>query len=371
MQGNRGTRFAALDSLRGLAIVLMALDHANHFVAQGHPGGEHWGGPFPVYSTALAFLTRLVTHLCAPAFFFLMGAGMSLFGAARRTSGWTQRRITAHFWSRGLFLVLLQFAVVNPVWQAGPERFPSVYLGVLAALGGAMALGSLLLRAPTPMLLAAAAGLLVGTELSHPAPEAWESAGTQAWSLVLLRSGGDWNLWSNYPVLPWLELVVFGMLFGRWLLADPPAAYRRALWLGLALLAAFGIVRSLDGFGNIRPRAGPGWIDFLNVVKYPPSWAYTFLTMGINLTALWGLARMRPNGILQRVLGVFGREPLFLYLVHLAVFMLMGRLLAPDGCHPGGSYACWCLGLAMLYPLALWYGGFKGRQPAESVWRYL
>lgn len=83
-------RLLPIDALRGLIIVFMALDHAGHFVAQKHASGEMWGGPFPTYTDPLAFLTRLITHLSAPAFFFLMGAGMFLFADARRKQGWSE-----------------------------------------------------------------------------------------------------------------------------------------------------------------------------------------------------------------------------------------------------------------------------------------
>lgn len=95
------TRYLSLDALRGLAIVLMALDHANYFIAQQHPGGEHWGGPFPEYSDALSFLTRLVTHPAPTTFFFLMGVGMLLFAASRRKRGWSEAAIIRHFFIRG------------------------------------------------------------------------------------------------------------------------------------------------------------------------------------------------------------------------------------------------------------------------------
>lgn len=83
-------RLFALDALRGLIMLLMALDHANWFIAQKHSTGEHWGGPYPIYSDALPFLTRLVTHPCAPGFAFLMGVGMLLFAKSRKAHGWSK-----------------------------------------------------------------------------------------------------------------------------------------------------------------------------------------------------------------------------------------------------------------------------------------
>ena len=87
MEGTgRPSRLIGIDALRGLVIVLMALDHANYFVSLKHSPGEYWGGGFPAYYDALAFLTRLFTHPAAPGFSFLMGVGMVLFARSRRNA---------------------------------------------------------------------------------------------------------------------------------------------------------------------------------------------------------------------------------------------------------------------------------------------
>ena len=107
----------------------------------------------------------------------------------------------------------------------------------------------------------------------------------------VVGSAGETILWSNYPVLPWLELVTLGIVFGKWLGEDPRKAFSRAWKLGAAFLVAFVVVRYLDGFGNIRPRMSNSWIDFLNPVKYPPSIAFTLMTTGVNLIVLWLFSR--------------------------------------------------------------------------------
>jgi uncharacterized membrane protein len=175
-------------------------------------------------------------------------------------------------------------------------------------------------------------------------------------------------LWSNYPILPWLELVAFGMLWGHWLLRGSPRTARRALLLGIASLAGFAIVRSLGGLGNIRPRSGSDWIGFLNVVKYPPSWAFTLLTMGMNLLvlSLFCQAEERWPRLLQP-LGVLGRVPLFFYVTHLFLYGALGRLLTPRGTSIVGMYPYWLLGVAILYPLCLAYGRLRQQQPAHSI----
>ena len=89
----KAARLFAPDALRGLIITLMALDHASLFIAHKHSSGEMWGGPYPVYTDTLAFLTRFVTHFCAPGFFFLMGVGMALLALSRQEQGWSKWRI--------------------------------------------------------------------------------------------------------------------------------------------------------------------------------------------------------------------------------------------------------------------------------------
>ena len=364
------SRIKSLDALRGLIIILMALDHANHFVAQKHPPGELWGGTFPSYQDGLSFLTRLVTHLSPPGFAFLMGIGMLLFANSRIKRGWSKWAITKHFLVRGGLLIGLQLLVVNRAWELSPQGWElEVYVGVLVALGGGMILGSLLVWLKPRHLLPLVILLVLGIELLTPQPDAW---GQQFhWlSRVLLIPGGDLALWVYYPILQWLEFIAFGMLFGNWLLDDSRKALGNSLKLGAAFLLGFVLIRSLDGFGNIRPRGGDTWIDVFNVVKYPPSITYGLLTMGVIMFALWALSRAK----IQRVLGplaVFGQAPLFFYILHLFLYAGMGWLLTPEGTSIPAMYPLWLLGLAILYPLCLLYGRVKHRQPANSILRFL
>ena len=370
--GHKAARLFPLDALRGLIIVLMALDHANHFVAQQHSSGEYWGGPFPVYHDPLSFLTRFITHLAAPGFFFLMGAGMLLFAHSRRKAGWSRWAVTWHFLVRGGLLIGLQLLVVNRAWELSAGGWAlQIYVGVLFALGGAMILTSPLVWLRPKYLLALTAALLLVTEWLVPSPGLWRQAFSPITRLLLVP-GGNLRLWVNYPVLPWLELVTFGMVFGYWLLDDPRKAFERGFKLGCVLLLGFLLLRYLDGFGNIRPQEGNTWVDFLNLVKYPPSITFTVLTMGINLILLGLLDRTseKTRRFLQPLV-VFGQVPLFFYVTHLFLYAGLGLLLTPGGTSIPEMYLFWLLGLLILYPLCLWYGSFKHRQPANSVLRIL
>jgi len=246
----------------------------------------------------------------------------------------------------------------------------------LFALGGTMILGSLLLWLKSRYLIGLTVILVVGTEWLVPDPSLW-GPGTNPLSLLLIvpggiGPGGNVVLWSNYPILPWLELVTFGMAFGRWLADNPRQAFERSLKLGGVFLLGFVVIRYLDGFGNIRPRMGNSWSDFLNPVKYPPSIAFTLLTMGLNLIvmALFARASEAVRRFFQP-LAVFGRTPLFFYILHVFLYAGLAWWLTPNGTSIPAMYPYWMLGLLILFPLCLWYGWFKHRQSANSILRFL
>jgi uncharacterized membrane protein len=302
-----------------------------------------------------------------------MGAGIVLFADSRRARGWGHSAIASHFLLRGGLLIALQFLIVNRAWALSPGGWgPDIYVGVLFALGGAMILaGGALLRLGPPYLLALTLALLIGTELLTPEPALWKRSFPLLQRLLLVP-GGDGRVWVNYPILPWLELVTFGMAFGHWVAEDATRAFGRALKLGACFILTFLVLRALDGFGNIRPRAGDTWIDFLNLVKYPPSISFSLLTTGTNLVILWVFARaggrLRP---LLHPLGVFGRVPLLFYVLHLFLYAALGRWLAPGGTSILAMAPYWLVGLAIAYPACAWYGRLKRRQPAHSVLRFV
>lgn len=369
---HKASRLLSVDALRGLIIVLMALDHANHFIAHKHSSGEYWTGGFPVYTDALAFITRLVTHLSAPGFFFLMGVGMVLFANSRRERGWSTLELLKHFWIRGGLLIALQLLIVNRAWEMSPGGWGiNIYIGVLVALGGTMIIGSLLLGLRPRYLIGLTIVLALGTELLVPDPNAGMPEMSPIGRLLYL-SGGDADFWVNYPILAWLELVTLGMVFGNWVAKSPAKAFRGALYIGLAFLAAFVVIRYLDGFGNIRPRMGNTWIDFLNPVKYPPSITFNLLSMGVNLIILWLFSQVAEKiNIFLRVLAVFGRAPLLFYIWHLFAYLGLGLWLTPEGTSIPAMYPYWILVLLGLFPAILWYGTFKRKQPTRSILRFL
>ena len=235
-----------------------------------------------------------------------------------------------------------------------------------------MILGSFFVWLPWQALAGIAAVLFVGMEFTHPDPSQWGTLNKLPLGLILGFSGGTQRLFSTYPILPWLELVVFGLLFRQWLLMDRKSAYRRALWLGLIFLIVFIVVRALDGFGNIRPRSGDSWMDFLNPVKYPPAMTFTLLTMGFNLIVLWAFAQAKDRAqVFFAPLLVVGRVTLLFYIAHLILYAGLARWLAPEGgTSIPGMIPFWILGLLILFPMCIWYRRLKYKKPFHAVLRF-
>jgi uncharacterized membrane protein len=369
MQG-KSPRMLPLDALRGLIIVLMALDHANALIARGRLESELWAGPFPDYhGDALSFLIRFVTHLAAPGFFYLLGISMTLFADSRRERSWGSWGIARHFLARGALLILFQFTLENPAWRLG-QIIPAslVYFGVLYALGGCMILAIPLMRLPTRQLVSLSVLLIVLTELLLPSAGDTNAHYAPALRLWLLP-GYTPGMYVLYPLMPWLGVVGLGLAYGRWLKSDSRQAYQGALWLGALGLASFILLRMLGGFGNLRPPQDSSWIAFLNLVKYPPSVTLLLVTLGLDMLILSLLAKLEAHfDAPLSLLGVYGSVPLFFYITHLYLYALAGQRIDPVGTGIVQMLPFWLLGLAALFPLCWWYGRFKHSRPANSFW---
>ncbi len=370
-------RLQPLDALRGFIIILMALDHANSFIAHGKLEPELWADLFPNYAgqPPLTFLVRLVTHLAAPGFFFLMGTGMMLLAKSRRKQGWTEGQIVRHFLLRGGLLILLQFLLENPAWRWGGVMGDTIYFGVLYALGSAMIIGTLLLRLPTRWLVGLSAVLFVATTLLLPETQSGFVDYPLPFRLWLL-AGFSGRVLVLYPLMPWLGVMGLGMGYmkggrlnyegGNQKAEGRLVPFHLAFWLGVGALVCFVGLRWWGGFGSIRPAAGDDWIAVLNLVKYPPSVTFLLLTLGMNLMLL-AVFSWLPAGWL-RPLTVYGRVPLFFYLTHLYLYGLLGKIEQTD---IPGMLPYWLLGLLILGPLCWGYGRFKNGRSPHSLWRFL
>jgi len=379
-------RLPSIDVLRGLIMVVMALDHVSFMVGRFH-STEMWAGLWTRYSSGLAFLTRFASHFCAPGFFFLMGAGLSLMADARTRQGWSPGRISRHMFVRGLLVIAVSTLVEVPAFltailsgppdlATGPDftipgiTEPRWVLTVLFALGASMVMSAALIRFGAAVWALLAVSALLATAMTTPGPEHFDTPYGLA-RTVLMLSRWSHGVWAQYPVIPWFGTAALGVLFGKWIAADRRAAFRGLPWIGLAAVAAALALRAYGGFGNLRAPRDRSWIEFLNFIKYPPALVFTLFMVGGNLLLLAGIERTALwISRAGQVLRVFGQAPLAYYLAHLWLFAIVGAIAFRGGAGYLTVYVVWLVGLVPLYLFVRWYRDFKTGKPADSLWRF-
>jgi uncharacterized membrane protein len=346
-------------------MIIMALDHVRDFFSSAH-----FDPTDLTQTTAPLFVTRWVTHFCAPVFCFLAGTGASLSKKPLAE----QRRFLA---SRGLFLLLLELTVVH-VGFMGPQ-YRVVPLITIWALGWSMVALAGLLYLPRAAITAVALAIVFGHNLldAHHGGALFHvlhEPGPLALPLPI-------RVFVGYPILPWIGVMACGYAFGP-ILRSP----RRRRWLvglGAGATVLFVLVRLSNGYGDpqpwsAQPRALFTLFSFVNTTKYPPSIDYLLMTLGPSLLVLAALDGVRA-GARNPVL-IFGRVPMFyyiahLYLIHIAQVVVMmvvlghiaGVFSPAEHTYPSGGfglvgvYAIWILAVAALYPACRWYAGLKQR----------
>jgi uncharacterized membrane protein len=365
-------RLFAIDAVRGWVMVLMALDHAMafcylHIWAEGFQGAR----PSPMPDAA-HYLTRFVTHWCAPTFLFLAGLSVALYAQSRRAQGLTEAQINRKLVTRGLLLIGLQLTVVNLTWGFGvSEGWNLVYFGVLSCIGAGLIVLAFARRLPARLLIGGSVLLLLLMPLVLCALPLPAGADHPLREVLLQPDRYGW-LAVNYPVLPWLGVMGLGCGLGFLVAAKPERTARLFLFLGALLLALWLSMRLLGGYGNLTPYQGGDWRDFLLMSKYPPSLTFLSWTLGgmaLAIAAHHRFAdRLRPTWLWGQVT-LFGQTPLFFYVVHLMVYKALGLLPFLRGSLAAG-YLAWLVGLAVMVPLCYGYRALKRRHP-QSMLQYV
>jgi uncharacterized membrane protein len=367
-------RAIALDALKGLIMIVMALDHTRSFLMKYDGVKEIWYAPGTYNPQVWDFLSRYISHLAAPGFFFMMGMGMVLMVESRRKIGWDDQKVFVSFLKRGAILILLQFTLENLAWferSHNPLHFLST--GVLSTLGACMIIGGFMMRFRTVgVAVISVVALLLTTSIIHTLDPAYRDDQSLAMSLLFV-AGRAGVVKVNYPIVPWLGVTGLGMLYGWYWGADRVRGYRAALYLGIGLMAAFVLMRWFDGFWNYRPPVDGSIEAFFQATKYPPSLSWLALTCGGNFLIIWLF--WKGEALVEKgapFLLAYGRSALFFYIVHLHIYALMS-LIFFNGHATILSMAgvLWLVGLAILWPLCAWYGKFKGGKDADSIWRLL
>ena len=367
-----GHRLPAVDAMRGLVMILMTIDHASYAYNAGRYSADSigWYAPGSVIP-AIQFLLRWMTHICAPTFVFLAGLALAISIARKQAAGIPEKRIDADLMIRGLFIMAL-----DPLWMSvgfgGAPLFQVLY-----AIGGGMCCMALLRRMGMRSLLAVGILLMIGSE-ALAGLALWANGGQGPGPIgALLATGGRLGAFAFvlYPLLPWLAYMVLGCCCGRLLergrIKDQIRWYSAA---GMILLALFVVIRGLNGYGNMRLyRDDMSLLQWLHVSKYPPSLTFALMTLSMMFLWLALFSRIYPRaGTATRdPLLVFGRAPLFFYILH--VHLLSGSAWALGLWQAGGlsaTFAASAAVLATLYPLCRWYAKVKGALPG-SILRFI
>jgi len=356
----------------------MALDHARDFLAAGA------FDPRDVTNAPL-FLTRWITHFCAPTFVFLAGASAYLYGAKGRS----RAQLSRFLLTRGLWLVVLELTLIRLVWAFTwrPDYF---ILQVIWAIGISMLALSGLVYVPRPAVAAFAVVMIAGHNLLDRFPA--ETMGALGWAWMVLHQpglaniGGKLTLWVIYPVIPWIGVIAAGYSFGPALRASPDVRRRWTLGLGIGLICLFVVLRASNLYGDPQRWSAQStflatMLSFVNCAKYPPSLLYLCMTLGPALVLLHAAERFK--GRLVAVLVTFGRVPFLFYLAHVFLLHLIAVVWAQ--LHDGNSawlfairpvaskppeygfslpltYLLWLIAVSILYPLCHWFAAVKQRR---------
>jgi uncharacterized membrane protein len=363
LAAEKATRLPGVDRMRGLVIVLMALDHVRLFL---HGEALRFSPTDLAHTYPALFLTRFVTHYCAPTFALLAGVGAFLHLAKGRDPAKTRRFIL----SRGLWLIVLDVAFIGPIFMGG---FGKIGLGTLWAIGGGLIALAALISLPARAVLAVGAAVLLFHDLLDGVRAADLGAFGPFWSLLHEPGALPFGLPGRmgYPILPWIGVVALGFGLGPLFLEDVKRRAGLFLRVGFVMLCLFLALRAGNFYGDPRPwsvQATPVLtaLSFIDVSKYPPSLLYALVTIGPALMLTPLLERM--IGVAGGVLADFGRTPLFFYVLHLyvlgAVALALGQAIAPENGRTDllGVYLAWIALVAALYPLCRWFARLKRRR---------
>lgn len=385
----RGYRLTSIDMLRGLVIVIMAIDHTRDFFSTAmsiDPMND------PNVGLPLA-LTRWITHFCAPVFVLLSGISAGLM-AARKSPAELGKFLA----TRGLWLIFVEIFIISTAGTFAPGGIEQLggktlaFMQVVSAIGASMVVLAALQFLGRKACLALGAAIVLGHNAldGHwPVSQSILDTSPPLWAALhvsMSKVAGPFHFLFLYPLLPWLGVMLLGfgasVLFER----EPPARNRALLWWGLGITAAFIVLRFIDGYGEpnhwqSQARGAATLIDFLNNTKYPPS--LLFLAMTLGPAAIFCAFADRMHGFFKDLFVMFGRVPFAFYVAHFyllhALSLLLGvmqgipvaDLLTFPPFYPknyGVSlplvYLVWVLVIVILYPFCRWVAAVKARNRA-------
>ena len=383
----RAYRMTSIDIVRGLVIVVMALDHVRDQLMVASVQD-----PTAVASTGvLLFFTRWITHLCAPTFVFLAGVSAGLM-ARRKSPGELAQFLIA----RGLWLVLIEVLVISTALTFAPTGIAQLGGRTIVGLQVIWVIGASMIVLGGMQYLGVRACLVVGASivLGHDLLDSvWPAASTTGhtgplWVALLARQAyavGPFWIYFSYPLLPWIGIMLVGYASAGLFQTEAQRRDRRLVRIGIALVIGFVLLRALNVYGDLRPwhfdpdSLSGSLLSFLATSKYPPSLLYTLMTLG-PAAIICGFADRLPERV-RNVLLTYGRAPLAFYIAHLYLIHSLAVLLGVTqgfraeqffthysffpkgyGVGLGGIYVFWIVVVALLYPLCRYVTAVKARR---------
>jgi len=379
-------RVQSIDLLRGIVIVIMALDHVRDFF---HSQAFTDDPTNMATTTPWLFFTRWITHFCAPVFVFLSGTSAFLMGRRR-----TKKQLSKFLVTRGLWLVFVELFIITLGWTFNP-LYNYFILQVIWAIGLSMIILGLLVLCPFQVILIYGLLVVLGHNLLDYPEAARNGQVGFWWNLGHHAQFSQYTIWQNhfalivYAFIPWSGVMALGYCFGIWYKNDVNAEQRRKrlITLGLAVTVLFIILRFINGYGDphrwsSQPRGTVYTIlSFLNTHKYPPSLMYLSMTLGpsILLLALIEKAQGRVGSFFI----TYGRVPFFFYVLHFYLIHTLCVIAFYASGYPTSQvrtpqfpfffrpptfgfdlwvvYGVWIAVVLILYPLCKWYNKYKVR----------
>lgn len=372
------TRIESVDLLKGLVMVVMALDHVRDYF---HYSAFMFDPADPTQSNLPIFFTRWITHFCAPAFSFL--AGLSAFMVGKRK---TKNELSVFLLKRGLWLVFIELTIVGFAWYFDVQ-FRTFSLLVIWSLGISMMVLAVLIYLPRKFVLIFSFLLICGHNLFDDV----HFSGNVLWAIIheqlFYKLSDNTQLLIGYPVVPWIAVMSLGYYFGWMYDKSFDSNERRKLFnlIGVSALTAFVILRFTNYYGDTNDfkyyeSFSQGIISFLNPTKYPPSLLYLLMTLGATFLFLANTEKLK--GRVVDFFCTFGRVPFFYYILHLYIIHIAALMFAhlsgfglnklilstwigfePDMKGYGVSllvvYAVWAVIILLLYPLCKAFDNYK------------
>jgi len=316
-------RILSVDMLRGMVMIIMALDHIRDYSTYYH------FSPEDLSQTSIPlFFTRWVTHFCAPVFMFVAGVGSGL----GEINGKSKKELSYFLWTRGLWLVLLEFTVIKLGWTFNFTD-KTIIMQVIWALGMSMLSLAVLIYVPKRWLLIFGLIMVFGHNLLDNINPDTFGVLSPFWKMFHVDSTfplGSFTVIAKYPMIPWIGVMALGYVFADFYRMKANFRQKHMFLFGLVCTVLFIGIRRINIYGDphpwsSQPTIGMTVVSFLNTNKYPPSLSFLLMTLGPSIMLLAVFERV--HGWVVKFLVVFGRVPMFFYVVHIYSIHIIAILL--------------------------------------------